>query len=77
MIWLQRFAENNKNSKRKIVAKMDKPGKINLSPMGMRLFGQPPRRLSENSSVLPAPLMDLLLEVLFDLDSDLGAHRSS
>jgi hypothetical protein len=35
------------------------------------------RRLSENSSVLPAPLMDLLLEVLFDLDSDLGAHRSS
>jgi hypothetical protein len=56
---------------------MDKPGKINLSPMGMRLFGQPPRRLSENSSVLPAPLMDLLLEVLFDLDSDLGAHRSS
>jgi len=42
MIWLQRFAENNKNSKRKIVAKMDKPGKINLSPMGMRLFGQPP-----------------------------------
>jgi hypothetical protein len=43
MIWLQRFAENNKNSKRKIVAKMDKPGKINLSPMGMRLFGQPPR----------------------------------
>jgi len=47
------------------------------SALKLKDRGRPSRRLSENSSVLPAPLMDLLLEVLFDLDSDLGAHRSS